>query len=149
MPEPSVENLERLARALSDETTEKKEAGATEYQLHALIDPMEFRTADISSFRTRFGVMDVLMELPGVGPFDAVRRNARRYQWETITITVASIDDIITSKETADRAKTAARSMRSTRRGTIFVSTPTRTNYRRAPWIPSRRTTNSDELPWR
>ena len=113
------------------------------------IDPMEFRTADISSFRTRFGVMDVLMELSGVGPFDAVRRNARRYQWETITITVASIDDIITSKETADRAKTAARSMRSTRRGTIFVSTPTRTNYRRAPWIPSRRTTNSDELPWR
>jgi hypothetical protein len=105
MPEPSEENLERLALALSDETTEKKAADATEYRLHAIIDPMEFRTADVSSFRTRFGVIDVLMELPGVGPFDAVRRNARRYQWEAITISVASIDDIITSKETADRAK--------------------------------------------
>jgi hypothetical protein len=45
------------------------------------------------------------MELPGVGPFDAVQRNARRYEWEAITITVASIDDIFTSKETSDRAK--------------------------------------------
>ena len=105
MPEPSLNNLERLAAALSHETTEKKKMGATEYVTHPAVDPMEFRTSDVSSFRTRFGVIDVLMELPGVGPFDAVRRNARRYEWETITLSVASLDDIITSKETADRAK--------------------------------------------
>jgi hypothetical protein len=50
-------------------------------------------------------VIDVLMELPGVGTFDAVRPNARRYGWDNLAILVASIDDIITSKETADRAK--------------------------------------------
>jgi hypothetical protein len=105
MPEPSSLNLDRLAQALSNQETEKKEAGSTAYLPHDLIDSMEFRTSDVSSYRTRFGVIDVLMELPGVGPFDAVRRNARRYQWEDVTISVASIDDIITSKETADRAK--------------------------------------------
>jgi hypothetical protein len=105
MPEPSVENLKRLARALSDTSTEKKESSSTEYRSHPVIDPMEFRISDVSSYRTRFGVIDVLMELPGVGSFDAVRRSARRYEWEGITISVASIDDIITSKETADRAK--------------------------------------------
>ncbi|MDP9333892.1 MAG: hypothetical protein M3Q30_11390 [Actinomycetota bacterium] len=105
MPEPSEENLARLAQALSHEETEKKESSAIDYRPHAVVNPMEFRTSDVSSFRTRFGVIDVLMELPGVGPFDAVRRNVRRYEWQGIIISVASIDDIITSKETADRAK--------------------------------------------
>ncbi|HZJ26923.1 MAG TPA: hypothetical protein VFF40_07945 [Acidimicrobiia bacterium] len=66
---------------------------------------MEFRTEVVCSFRTRFGVIDVLMDLPGVGGFDVVRRNARRYEWQRTVISVAAIDDIITSKETADRAK--------------------------------------------
>jgi len=105
MPEASVENMERLARSLSHEQTEKKEFGMTEYVPHPVIDPMEFRASDVSSFRTRFGVIDVLMDLPGVGAFDAVHRNARRYEWETVTLSVASLDDIIASKETADRAK--------------------------------------------
>lgn len=105
MPEPSVENLERLARALSDASTEKKWPTSTGYRSHPVVDAMEFRTSDVSSYRTRFGVIDVLMELPGVGSYDATQRNARRYEWESLIISVASIDDIITSKETADRAK--------------------------------------------
>lgn len=105
MPEPSPKNLERLAQALSGETTEKKSADSTEYVAHPDVDPMEFRTAEVSSYRTRFGVIDVLMHLPGVGGFDVVQRNARRYEWEGHVISVAAIDDIITSKETADRAK--------------------------------------------
>jgi hypothetical protein len=53
MPEPSLQNLGRLAQALSDDSTEKKEASDTEYQAHRLVDPMEFRTADVCSYRTR------------------------------------------------------------------------------------------------
>jgi hypothetical protein len=105
MPEPSPENLRRLAEALSDESTEKKEAGETRYRPHRVVDPMEFRTEEICSYRTRRGVIDVLMELPGVGGYDIVIRNARHYDWQDITISVADLDDIITSKETADRAK--------------------------------------------
>lgn len=105
MPEPSAQNLDRLAQALTDEETEKKDSGETRYRPHVTVDSMEFRTADVSSYRTRFGVIDVLMELPGVGTFEAVKQNVRRYEWEDITISVASLDDIITSKETADRAK--------------------------------------------
>ena len=85
MPEPSPANLERLAQALSDVTTEKKDADATEYRAHPDVD--------------------VVMHLPGVGGFDVVRRNARRYEWEGHVISVAELDDIITSKETTDRAK--------------------------------------------
>jgi len=54
---------------------------------------------------TVYGLIYVLMELPGVGPFDAVRRNVRRYQSDDIVLIVGSIDDIITSKETAGRSK--------------------------------------------
>jgi hypothetical protein len=105
MPEPSPENLERLARALSDDSTEKKHAGEVDYRAHRAVDAMEFRTEDVSSYRTRYGVLDVIMELPGVGGYDIVMRNARRYDWQDVTLHVAAIDDIITSKETADRAK--------------------------------------------
>jgi hypothetical protein len=105
MPEPSPANLQRLARALSDRSTEKKELDSTEYSEHAVVDPTEFRTNDVCSLRTKFGVIDVLMDLPGVGGFDVVRRNARRYDWNETTLWVAAIDDIITSKEVADRAK--------------------------------------------
>jgi hypothetical protein len=105
MPEPSPENLRKLATALSGLETRKKEAGSTSFEPHNEIDPMEFRTADVSSFDTRYGAIDVLMVLPGVGTFDAVRPHARQYEWQRIVITTASLDDVITSKQTADRAK--------------------------------------------
>ena len=105
MPEPSPENLRRLAAALSDLETKKKDSGSTSFEPHNEIDPLEFRTADISSFDTRYGEIDVLMVLPGVGTFDTVRPHARQYEWRGIIITTASLDDIITSKKTADRAK--------------------------------------------
>ncbi len=49
--------------------------------------------------------VNVVMELPGIGSFDAVRSNARRFEFGDIVITVANIEDIITSKETLGRAK--------------------------------------------
>jgi hypothetical protein len=104
MPDPAPGNLERLARALSAVRAERK-LGATTYEPRDVVDPTEFRTSDVASFRTALGLIDVLMELPGAGTFDALRPHARRYEWEGIELLVASLDDIIRSKETADRAK--------------------------------------------
>ena len=105
MPEPSGENLGRLAAALSGASTEKKPATATEYTPHPVVDAMEFRTETISSFRPEYGLIDVLMELPGVGTYDEVRRRAKRYAFEDVVLVVADLDDIISSKESASRAK--------------------------------------------
>lgn len=105
MPDPSPENLERLAATLSSPNTTKKAEGSTSYAVHPLVEAMEFRTAAVSSFQTTYGAIDVLMELPGVGAFDQVRKNAKPYQFESHVLLVATLDDIITSKETSDRAK--------------------------------------------
>jgi hypothetical protein len=105
MPEPSWENLARLAVALSTPQTQKKDSNAASYEAHPTVDSMEFRTADVCSYRTAYGVLDVLMDLPGVGGYDIVVRGARSYEWSGIVLLVANLDDIITSKETADRAK--------------------------------------------
>lgn len=105
MPEPSLANLERLAVALSSPSTRFKQSNSREYLPHPEVSVTEFTTADISSFDTSYGVIDVLMELPGVGSFDVVRKNAKRYDFNGRVLIVANLDDIILSKETADRAK--------------------------------------------
>jgi 8-oxo-dGTP pyrophosphatase MutT (NUDIX family) len=107
MPEASPKNLDRLAAALSLPTTEKKSASSTTYQAHPVVLSLEFKTETTASFRTSYGVLDILMELPGVGTYDDAVRNANVYRLpeHDIELKVASLDDIITSKETADRAK--------------------------------------------
>ncbi len=105
MPEPSPANLQRLARALSGPDTSKKPPNATTYEPHPLVEAIEFQTEELTSYRTANGVIDVIMDLPGVGGYDLVIRNARRYASGDIILHAASLDDIITSKETTGRAK--------------------------------------------
>lgn len=119
VPEPSPENLERLATALSDESTELKPPDATLYVAHPRVDAVEFRTASVCSYRTRFGAIAVLMELPGVGGYDAILRNARRYEWNDATLLVASLDDIIRSEQTAARVRDRQESPQSSTRTAV------------------------------
>ena len=56
-------------------------------------------------WETRYGVLNVLMSLPGVGGYDLVAKGAKRYAFENHVLVVASIDDIITSKETIGSSK--------------------------------------------
>ena len=79
MPEPSPANLQRLAWALSGSDTSKKPPNATTYEPHPLVGAIEFQTEELTSYRTANGVIDVIMDLPGVGGYDLVIRNARRY----------------------------------------------------------------------
>ncbi len=105
MPEPSPANLERLAWALSGAETSKKPASATAYGAQPLVEAVEFQSEELSSYRTAHGVIAVIMHLPGVGGYDRVIRNARRYASGDIVLHAANLDDIITSKETIGRAK--------------------------------------------
>ncbi|MBL7500883.1 hypothetical protein I6A84_03945 [Frankia sp. CNm7] len=110
VPDPEPENLARLAAALSGTATLKKAANSTEYLPHPEVQPAEFYAEYFAMYRTRYGAIDVLIELPGVGPFDAIMRNARRYDITGfgLSIYVASLEDIIRSKETAGRSKDLA-----------------------------------------
>ncbi len=105
MPEPSPDNLERLANALTTESTRFKSFSSTVYEQLPHVDALMFKTSDTNSFETSYGILDVLMELPGVGSFDVVRKNAKRYDFDGRVLVVASLDDIIKSKETTGRAK--------------------------------------------
>jgi hypothetical protein len=105
MPDPDPDNLERLALALSSSGTQKKPSNSTTYQPHPKVASLEFKTERIVSLETSYGVIDVLMEVPGVGFYENVRRNAKRYEHDGRVLVVADINDIITSKETTDRSK--------------------------------------------
>jgi hypothetical protein len=106
-PGPRPRELARLAAALSGPATQKKPASATEYMPHPQVDPAEFFTDYMAMYKTPHGAVDVLIELPGVGPFDALTRNAHRYDLSPsgMKIYVAGLKDIIRSKEHAGRTK--------------------------------------------
>ena len=107
VPDPDLDNLQRLAVALSGPNTWKKPVDSVEFVQHPVVEPSEFWSERMTQYRTVNGGIDVLIELPGVGPFDALIRASRRYELAgyDLTIHVANLDDIIRSKEYADRAK--------------------------------------------
>ncbi|MEX5635733.1 hypothetical protein [Parafrankia sp. FMc2] len=107
VPEPTPENLARLAAALSGPSTTKKNVDSTEYTPHPIVEPAEFYTDYMAMYTTSAGAIDVLIELPGVGPYDALCREARSYELPDygLTLHVASLGHIIRSKETAARSK--------------------------------------------
>jgi hypothetical protein len=107
VPDPDLDNLRRLATALSGPNTWKKPVDSVEYVRHPVVEASEFWSERMTQYRTVHGGIDVLIELPGVGPFDALVRASRRYALTgyDLTIQVANLDDIIRSKEYADRAK--------------------------------------------
>ncbi|MEX5708947.1 hypothetical protein AB1484_11725 [Parafrankia sp. FMc6] len=107
VPEPTPDNLARLAAAISGPSTQKKAVDSTEYAAHPVVEPVEFYADYMAMYLTSAGALDVLIELPGVGPYDVLVRDARSYELRdsALTIHVASLDHIIRSKETAGRSK--------------------------------------------
>ncbi len=107
VPDLLPDNLTRLAAAISGPATRKKPADSTEYLPHPVVETAEFYTDYMAMYTTTAGAIDVLIELPGVGPYDALIREARSYELRdsALTIHVASLDHIIRSKETAGRSK--------------------------------------------
>jgi hypothetical protein len=107
VPDPDPDNLGRLAKALSTPTTRKKSADSRVFLPHPVVHPSEFWSEGMTQYETANGGLDVLIELPGVGAYGLLTRRARRYDLRAygISVRVASLDDIIASKEFADRSK--------------------------------------------
>lgn len=100
-PEQSVENLKRLAAALTD-------LGAVRYtepdEDIALPHPDEFH-ARVEQFASPIGYIDVLRELRAIGGYDRLVTAAELIDVAGTEVQVAALDDIIASKEAAGRPK--------------------------------------------
>ncbi len=103
-PEQSRENIERLAAALT-------ELDAVRYTDPD--KPMKPPTVDdfaymVESFASPVGYIDVFREAQAVGGFDQLNDRAEEVEVAGLRIFIADLDDIIASKEAADRPKDRA-----------------------------------------
>jgi hypothetical protein len=105
-PERSTENLTRLAAALEELDARLAAPNAPE-GLRVPLDSETF-SSPVMSFSTSAGVVDVVLEVLGVGGHARLDRDAVPYEVHGIRIRVASLDDIIRSKEAASRPKDRA-----------------------------------------
>ncbi|MFN8035586.1 MAG: hypothetical protein U0V73_06610 [Acidimicrobiia bacterium] len=91
VPALDPDNLERLASALR------------ELDARCYADPR--RRELVWHFSTRVGIVDVLAVIDGPGGYDALVRNASETTVAGVRVLVASLDDLIESKETTGRDK--------------------------------------------
>lgn len=110
VPEPSEENLDRLARALSGEQTKKFSRAWKRVLPNPLVDPREFSQEPVATtYYTAWGRVDILREIPGVGDYARLNKAAKDAPLgQGVRARVASLDDLIVSKETLGRAKDLA-----------------------------------------
>lgn len=105
-------NLERLAVALRDLNARLRVGGMSDEEarlLPVVIDRATLETAGMSTWMTDAGGLDVLAGLRGADgslvPYEELAKRATLLQGEGFVVRAAALDDIITAKERADRAK--------------------------------------------
>lgn len=105
-PEPSDDNLEALADALVDLGARLAVDGVD----GGLEVPLDARTfsSPVMKFITDAGEVDVVLQPVGTGGYRQLRERAVAFRVVGIGLEVASLDDIISSKETAGRPKDRA-----------------------------------------
>lgn len=112
VPATDEENLQRLADALAELGARLRVGGMTDDEARQL--PLQLDAATLGAFgsstwMTDAGPLDLLVELrdPAGGrhPFGDLNSRALDVTVGEVTIRVASLDDIIASKEFADRPK--------------------------------------------
>lgn len=112
VPERTYENLDRLAAALRDLNGRLRVEGLTDAEAALLpvrIDRETLGRMELSTWRTDAGDFDILADLPTSDGrrlrYDDLSRRANAQPLHGITVRVAALDDIIASKEWADRPK--------------------------------------------
>ena len=104
MPELSETNLTRLAtalRSLEARLRVASEPGGVEFDPH----PALLASMKVLNTTTRFGDLDLTIAPAAIGDYAGVRSRAIEYDVDGVSVWVASLDDVITSKEAADRPK--------------------------------------------
>jgi hypothetical protein len=112
VPNNSAENFERLAGALRDLHARLRVGGMTDDEARHLpvtVDAATLESFGSSTWMTDAGPFDLLIELRdrdgGRHAYGELVQRAVRYQVGGLTVLLASLDDIIESKEYAGRDK--------------------------------------------
>lgn len=106
-PEATIENLDRLSDALDELGARVRTAGAPG-GLPFAHDARSLRRANVWNLVTRAGDLDIAFEPSGTGGYADLRRDALRITIHGVVVTVASLADVIRSKEAAGRDKDRA-----------------------------------------
>lgn len=109
-PEWSTENLDRLAAALTELGARLKIGERSVDTLEVELDARTIHSLEIGAWRTAAGDVDVLLGIPGATRRQLVRyeelaENAVELRIDQIRVLVASLADIIRSKEVTSRPK--------------------------------------------
>jgi hypothetical protein len=109
-PEWSTDNLARLAASLTELRARLKIGEGSIETLEIEIDARTIHGLEIGAWRTAAGDVDVLLGIPRGSRFELLRyehlvENATELDVDGLRVLVASLDDIIRSKEIADRPK--------------------------------------------
>jgi hypothetical protein len=115
LPKTSGENLDRLGDALRELGAYLRVEGLTDEEARALpvhLDGATLARMDISTWRTDAGDLDVLTAIPtrdgGRSRYEDLVVRASSVDFGGVPVRVAALEDIIASKEWADRPKDRA-----------------------------------------
>ena len=103
-PARSHDNLERLALALRDVDAKLRSASSPQ-GVPFPIDAQMLATADSWTLTTRAGNLDLMFSPAGTQGYDDLRRGSQRKRIAGVAVVVASLADVIRSKEAANREK--------------------------------------------
>lgn len=114
VPRSTAENLQRLAEAMRELGARLRVGGLSDdeaRQLPIRLDAEMLARLRVSTWVTDAGLFDVLMDIPAVGGrrrgYDELADRSDRRRTGGAIVRVASLDDIIESKEAAGRDKDA------------------------------------------
>jgi hypothetical protein len=106
-PDPSSENLERLAAALRDMDARVR-SDAEPQGVAFSADANFLRRVNVVNLTTRFGDFDLAFQPAGTQGYDDLAQRAFEIAIDGTVVPVASLADIIRSKEVANRPKDRA-----------------------------------------
>jgi hypothetical protein len=103
-PGAELDNLERLAAALTEMEARIRSADAPS-GLSFTCDAAFLHGVELLNLMTHFGDMDISFYPSGTSGYQDLERTKIQYDLEGLLVPVASLADVIRSKEAADRDK--------------------------------------------
>jgi hypothetical protein len=106
-PDRSLENLDRVAAALR-RLGARVHGMPVEAEAAFHLDGATLAQGSTWKFITEHGELDVVLDPDGTQGYDDLRRNAATTEVYGLTLFVAALEDVIRSKEAADRPRDRA-----------------------------------------
>lgn len=103
-PARDTDNLERLAQALR-KMDAKIRAGDAPDGLAFACDGRFLQGIELLNLTTRFGDLDISFRPAGTGGYEDLRQHVEHYDLDGLVVPVATLADIIRSKQAANRPK--------------------------------------------